>query len=391
MTRLRSAERGQDAEEDVKSWAALAKLESLFAAGRYAEVITLAESMLARPGSDSLKGEVRFHLAMTYLQLGKPDLGKPPLAEAKAYFQAVGDPEMIVECIAAEAAVACLEQRPYALALGMQALAAFRCLTQAPAGLELRILSGLATAHFLLGQWTEAIETFEQAIELADPVVDMRRLGKLLGNVAVAYRELDQLPKAVSYSTRALALFETLRDHVSLAREENNLACYLISNGELAAARRHLERSFQLFEQTDLLKSRGLLLLSFCELCLAEGNVEQAVAYASAAIEAGERENEAWSVADSRMWLGRALARLGDEGAADDQFHRALVILEESGMAERLVQCHAVYAEVLERRGELARAYEHLKAAVGLVEARSRSDRSTIDAGFAQESGPKLV
>lgn len=390
MTRRRAAERGHDAQV-VRSGAGLPKLESLFDAGRYEEAIALAESMLALPGPASLKARIRFHLAMTYLQLGKPDLGKAPLAEAKAYFEAVDDPEMIVECIASEASVACLEQRPHALALGMRALAACRSLSQAPAGLELRILSGLATAHFLLGQWSQAIETFDQAIKLADAVVDMRRLGKLFGNVAVAYRELGELPKAINYSTRALALFETLRDEVSLAREENNLACYLISNGELASARSHLERSFQLFERTELLKSRGLLLLSFCELCLAEGNAIQAVAYAKAALEAGEQENEAWSVADSRIWLGRALVRLGDEGGADGQFHSALAILEESGMAERLVHCHAVYAEVLERRGDLARAYEHMKCAVGLVKARRRADRSTIDAGIAQETGTKPV
>ena len=34
------------------------------------------------------------------------------------------------------------------------------------------------------------------------------------------------------------------------------------------------------------------------------------------------------------------------------------------GMRERLLQCHGTFAEVLERRGELARAYEHMKEAL---------------------------
>ena len=33
-------------------------------------------------------------------------------------------------------------------------------------------------------------------------------------------------------------------------------------------------------------------------------------------------------------------------------------------MRERLLQCHGVFAEMLERRGELARAYEHMKEAL---------------------------
>jgi tetratricopeptide (TPR) repeat protein len=300
---------------------------------------------------------------MTYLQLGNPDLASTLLAQAKLYFAAINDAEMIVECMGAEAAVACLEQRQDALGLAMAALEACRSLREVPNELELRILTSLAGAQLLAGQKSEAIRTFEDAIRRADPVVDMRRLGKLLGNAAIAYRELGQLEKAVGCSKRAVALFETLHDLVSLAREENNLGCYLLSCGDLTSARSHLERSLQLFDQTNLLKARSLLLLSLCELCLAEGNLEQAMTRADAAIEAGQSQKEAWSVASARMWKGRIATMLGDGVGADDEFERAVAILEKSGMANRLVACHTEYADILERRGDLARAYEQLKMA----------------------------
>jgi tetratricopeptide (TPR) repeat protein len=353
---------------------ALANLESLYDAGQYAEATTLGESMLELPGSASFRGRIRLHLAMTYLQLGKPDLAKGPLAEARGHFEAINDAEMIVECMAGEASIACLEQRPDALGLAVAALVACRSLKKVPNALELRILSGLASVQLLVGQMSEAIRTFEEAIKRADPVVDMRRLGKLLGNAGIAYRELGQLDRAVSCSKRAVALFETLRDDVSLAREENNLGYYLIACGELTSARSHLERSLRLFEQTNLLKGRGLLLLSLCELCLAEGDLEQATTHADAAIEAGESQNEAWSVADARMWKGRVAARLGDDVGADGEFQRALTILESSGMADRRVECHTEYAEILERRGDLPRAYEHLKVAFHI----GRTDPTTV-------------
>ena len=319
--------------------------------------------MLGMPGSASFLGRVRLRLAMTYLQLGKPDLGRGPLAEARGHFEAVDDVEMIVECMTAEAAVANLEQRPEGLVLAMRALIACRSLRQAPRMLELRILTLLATAQLLVGQESEAMKTFEEAIKLADPVVDMRQLGKMLGNAGIAYRELGQLDRAISYSNRAVALFETVHDLVSLAREENNLGCYHIGRGELTLARKHLERSLHLFEETKLQKARAMLLLSLCELCLAEGDLEKATTHADAAIEAGESQNEVWSVADGRLWKARIAQRRGDEVSADHEFQRAVAILECSGMAERLIDCHAEYAAMLERRGDLPGAYEHLKVA----------------------------
>ena len=43
---------------------------------------------------------------------------------------------------------------------------------------------------------------------------------------------------------------------------------------------------------------------------------------------------------------------------------RRIRAFDTLGMRERLLQCHGTFAEVLERRGELARAYEHMKEAL---------------------------
>ena len=341
----------------------LAKLESLGNAGSFADVIELGESISARSGSAYFRGKVQLRLAQAYLHRGKPHLAKAPLAKAKRQFAAIGDAEMIVECMALEASVACTEQRPDALDLASEALRACRSLRPVPNALELAILSSVASSQVLVGQKADAIRTFEEAIARADPVVDMRRLAKLLGNAGIAYRELGELQKAINCSTRAVALFETLRDDASLAREENNLGCYLISCGALSGARSHLERSAHLFELTNLQVGRGLMLLSLCELWFVEGDLGRADAYADAALEAGTSQQEAWSVADAQIWRGRIAARLGDEDRADKAFQFAVGILEQSAMVERLLQCHAAYAEILEEQGDMSRAYEHLRKA----------------------------
>ena len=359
--------------EDVESEARIANLESLYDAGQYVEAVALGESICGLAVSGHLRGQIALLLALAYIQLGRPDPARAPLAQAREHFEAIPDAEMTVECCAAEAALACLEQRPEALQLAMHALKACRSLKTVPRALEVRILSSLASAQLVAGQMSDAIRTFEEAIKRTDPVVDMRRLGRLLGNAGVAYHHLGQREKAVRCSTRAVALFQTLDDVVSLAREENNLGYYLIASGELTSARRHLERSLDLFEKTNLRSSRSLLLLSLCELSLAEGDLEQAIAHADAAIDAGESQDEPWSTADARMWKGRLLERRGDNAGADDEFQRAQTILENAPLTDRLAECHAGYAEMLERRGDLPGAYAHLKAAFHISAGRSHN------------------
>ena len=375
-----------------------AKVEELYSAGRYAQAIELGRSILEAPRTRDDQAKTAFFVCMAYLQLGEQDCAKPYLRSAIAEFQALNNPEMLAECMGAEASVALLEQRSDAIALAQKALAACRSLPSIPPALELRILNGLAVTQTRFGQFEEAIETFEKAIELADPVVDMRRLGKLLDCAGIACRELGRMEQAVNYCGRAVALFETLTDLRSLAVAENDLGWALLGCGDLAGARRHLQRSLELHEQGNTMTDRSAVLSSLCELCLAEGELEQATRYANAALDFGERQSEAWSIADARMWKGRIALRLGDDARVDAEFHSALATLETSGMTMRLVQCHAEYAEVLRRRGNLPSALEHMKAALRIKTsgaiaggAISVDEPVLLDVGAAvAETGPRI-
>jgi tetratricopeptide (TPR) repeat protein len=69
-------------------------------------------------------------------------------------------------------------------------------------------------------------------------------------------------------------------------------------------------------------------------------------------------------MAEAHVWLGRIADKRGDHTAADREFERAIRGFDALGKKERLLQSHGAYAEILERRGDLARAYTHMKEAL---------------------------
>lgn len=347
-----------------ESQSRLLELESRYLEGRYDEAIALGESMLELGSSAYRLGRIRYFLAMAYMQMGKPDRAGDILAEAKAHFEAINDPLMLVECMGAEASLAYLKLQPNVVELAERAIAACRRLNPVPEPLEARLLFTLGTAHVSAGHYQEAIDAYERSIDEGGSVVDLRREAKLYSGLAVAYHELGQLETANRYANRSVALLEALRDKVSLARSENNLGLILLARGDMTAARKHLDRAVQLADETDLRAGRSPILTSLCELCLQEGNLEQAKAFAEEALEVAESLNQGTFVADAHVWKGRIADRLGDTAAVDSEFEIAIRGLESIGMGERLLQTHGVYAEILERRGELAKAYVHMKKAL---------------------------
>jgi tetratricopeptide (TPR) repeat protein len=316
---------------------------------------------------------VRYLLAMCEVQLGRPERARPHLDEARAYFESTAAGERLVECMALEISHAILTQNPDGVDIGKRALAACRELDPAVPMLEVRILNMLASAHLTAGQWLEAIDAYEQAIKVAGPLFDMKRQARLFNEAALAYKEIGRYEAAVRHITQAVALLEVTREPVMLARAENNFGVILLAMHDPARARPHLERSLALCVQTGLEVGRSHALLSLAELCVAEGRLEPARLYAQQALEFAGRLHERDSCAQAHLWLGLIAAAAGDVATCDQEFAVAIEQLEAAGAVEWLARGHETYAEVLEKRGEIALANAELKSALGY---RSRATSS---------------
>ncbi|HZK75130.1 MAG TPA: tetratricopeptide repeat protein, partial [Clostridia bacterium] len=341
----------------------LIELEAMVAEGRFEQALALADQLMNLSTSAHRLGQLRYLLAMAHLQLGHIDKAAGLLREAYAHFESVDDPLMLAECLGSQASIASMNQRPEALELAERALAICRGMKQVPHATEARMLAILATVHVSNRSWDDAIRLYEEAIEAAGSLFDLGRMAKMYSGLSLAYRETGHVDAAVKYAGRSIALLEVVRDRVALARAENNLGLILLAQGNHAGAHQHLDRSLELAEEANLEVGRSHVLMSLCELSLAQGNVQAARQFADQALAMAERMHEAANVAEAHVWLGRVAAEIGDDKLADSEFEIAIRLLTEVGVEERLLRCHGVYAEVLERRGELKGAYQHMKKA----------------------------
>ena len=344
--------------------ASLIALEAMVADGRNHEAIPLGLSLLDRGSSAFRLGRIRYFLAQAYLGVGQPDQAATLLADARAHFEAVNDGVMLAECIGAQAALANMTHSKDALQLAELAVSVCRGLKPVPAPTLARLLGILAGTYVANHEWDRAIGAFEESIEVGAAMFDLRRVARMYGDLATAYHEVGEAEAAARYAMRSVAVLEVLRDRVALARSENSLALVLMARGDLDGARIHLDRSLELSAGGDLEFGRSEVLLSLCELTMQEGKVEQAYGMAREALELAERHEEGATIAEAHVWLGRIADRRGEHDEVDRAFEDAIRGFEALGLRERLLHCHGIYAEILERRGELAKAYVHMKEAL---------------------------
>jgi tetratricopeptide (TPR) repeat protein len=361
---------------EARATVGTAEMERLITTGDHAGAIAAGLSLLAGEGDPDMAARIKFLMATAHLRLAQPVEARRLASGARAYFEQSGDLLMTAECLGSEASAAYLVQDPGALALAEGALATLRTLKAVPALTESRLLGVLASVHATNENWDAAIKTYEQAIAAGEVVQDLRRLSLSYSGLSLAYQETGQLSRAAQYAQRAIVIHETLQDRLSLARSENNLGLLLLAEGKTGEARSHLERSLRIFEETGVETEKAEVLLSLCELALVSSDTDQAARLAREALDVATRVAQGATAANARIWLGRISAARGDHVAADREFARAFDGLAAvAGSAQRLSRAHSSYAEILEARGDLAGAVEHLKQALA-----TRSVRRTTGA-----------
>jgi tetratricopeptide (TPR) repeat protein len=346
------------------SQARLLELEAMVEEGSNDEAIQLGRALLERAPSAFRLGRIRYLLAQAYVSSGQADLALPLFAEARAHFEAVGDGVMLAACLGAVAAIALRRQPAEAVTIAEQALAVARGLSPVPMLTEAHLMGVLGDAHAANKSWELAIACYEEAVKLGSTSLDLRRAGRTYRSAGLAYHDAGELEKASRFAMRSVALLEVVRDREALARYENGIGLAHMARGDFAEARRHFDRSLEICEQTGVESGRSSVVLSQCELAMREGDLDRAGKLGEEALELAERLEEGVSAAEAHVWLGRVADARGVAERVDREFTDAIASFEALGMHERLLQTHGAYAEILERRGDLNKAYVHMKEAL---------------------------
>ncbi|GAC1656866.1 MAG: hypothetical protein NVS9B1_13190 [Candidatus Dormibacteraceae bacterium] len=346
------------------------ELDQLLAEDRFAEVIALTSRLLEGRSSRADTARLRFLQGVAHIRTANAEAAEPLLRLAREHFEAAADRAMVVETLSWEVNIPYLLEDPSALAFAEAALEQCRRLNPAPVLTEVRILARIAGIHAFNHDWDSAIRVHELSLERLGPLHDMNRLAKTYGELGIAYRALGQHELSAKYSQKSIALHEMLRDRRSLALINSNLAMAMLNMNNVAGAEEHLKRSLELFEEVGVERGKSHVLIGMAELKLAKGLLRQAHDFSAQALTAASRNGERATEAEAHQCMGRVAAAEGDDDLCDREFRAAIGELEGLGLTERLIKAHATYAEILEERGDLVGAHQHLKQVV----AASRPD-----------------
>jgi predicted ATPase/DNA-binding SARP family transcriptional activator len=223
-----------------------------------------------------------------------------------------------------------LQQSDVAQSLAKESLELYRSL-----GDQRGEVDGLLLLGWISPSRAQKMEFNQQALELAQSFGDVRRQASALWHLGWLYQGENRFV----YWKKAIALTRSLGNLRGLAGSLSTTGFFLLLNGEIESAQKHLDESNRLYQQLNLNLPPTHLLSAYSQISLIRGDFKKARAYLEEAI----RSNVEFGSRQGYLW---ARVRLGYVALREGNLSEAVLCFSETakGFREDKYKVGAVYA-----------------------------------------------
>jgi tetratricopeptide (TPR) repeat protein len=253
-----------------------------------------------------------------------------------------------------------------------------------------RIVNLSGAAAFELGRIDEAAFFFELARERAVAMGDHLTGARALNNLALVASTRGQWSTALQYYQQAIPSYERVGSVRGVAESYHNIAATLIESGDLSEAEEWHRRAMELARDNGNDRLRAFILAGRAEVRLRQRDVEMARVLGTQAARVFDTLEDRSSQAHALGVVGQAeLSAPGDEGAAArralETLTTAVALARQSGVVRVLADCLVAHARAARVTGDRTTAKTDLTEALSGFQSLGAGDRVTLVNGLLAE------
>ena len=195
--------------------------------------------------------------------------------------------------------------------------------------LTARTLNAIGAAKRALGDTSGALDYFQQSQKVAEDTGDKRMLSNALNNIGVINRDLGEYARALEYFEKGLKLAEDLKDNNAISIALNNIGTIHGSQGNQAQALDYFQRALKIAQALDDKASIANALNNIGLTYYRTHDYPQALDYYQQSLALREQLKDNRGAAGTLNNIGIIYREQGDYKQALDYYQRSLAIREK--------------------------------------------------------------
>jgi tetratricopeptide (TPR) repeat protein len=245
--------------------------------------------------------------------------------------------------------------------------AAWICRTALDVAPDYRLLFHLARTQMRLGETSEAIQHYEQALSLC-PDSDPRYRSGILLNLATIIAQRGDFNRALDLRQQSLQLYEEIGDVDGMASALHEMALVAAQQGDFAKADHLWQQALPLCKQAGNVMGNATILSSRADVAAQRGDVEGAFDLWREALSLFEQIGDEQRQASTLHNMGVVVARQGDIESASRLWQQSLRIKDRIGDVHGKAASLAQMADLIGKQGNIQCSLELSAQAIQLLE-----------------------
>jgi tetratricopeptide (TPR) repeat protein len=232
---------------------------------------------------------------------------------------------------------------------------------------ECKLLNTLGMNYIEQRSLDKATHCFEQSLELARQVGELRIQARPLSNLGLAANQRGEYQKAQQYFEQALALAHQIGTRTGEGLMHANLGFLAGNLGDYTRARKHTETALRITRETGDQYAEAYCLINLSSYIGGIGEYETAIRHAREALkltnQAGEQTGAAWAL----TYLGHSLFASGSYAEAGESYHSASQIRQSLNQPVLATEPLAGQARVALAQGETSLAQQYVNEILAIL------------------------
>ena len=212
---------------------------------------------------------------------------------------------------------------------------------------ELNRLKTLGKGQYEKGQFSQALKTFNEQLNLSKTLNNKQIEGEALYNIGFVYSASGEKQKSTDLYAQALSIFEAIENQYGIALSSRNIGDNYFDLGELKTALAYYQKSLPIYKSIDNKEGEGTVLISIGRIHSWLNNIPEALKYFKQAQVITGTIYDQPGLADAYFEIGNAYHELGETQRALNNFEQALLVYrsinERTSESKTLVKIGTVY------------------------------------------------